>query len=126
MKLLLPPKYLCKKIYKQLNYFYDKNKNNKKTLVERNVFNNAIKIFCNFYQIPVPKIFFKRRYRRKTQVGECNENGKISIIYPHAHFKYKYDCNWCGIVYHELAHYYLWAYAEEKALEFEMKMLKRR
>ena len=125
MKIVLPNLMQCKRMYKLLDSFYLENVL-KKNIEDYTKFNHAIMIFCSSYNIVKPhRIRFRRSFKDDHKcLGKCYESGNIDILYP---------CNfygdgraWIGVVYHELGHYYLWANAEEKVVEFELKMLRRR
>jgi len=123
MKILLPSLMKCRRIYKLLKIFYETEKKNE-FIDNKTPFNHALILFCAFYNMQVPHIRFRRSFGHEKCVGMCTNRGHIELLYP-----YNYDGNaqsWIGIVYHELGHYYLWSEAETKALEFELKMLKRR
>jgi hypothetical protein len=125
MKITLPNIIKCKKMYKLLDSFYMENVL-KKHITDYTKFNHAIMIFCASYGLVKPhRIRFRRCFQDdKKCLGKCYESGNIDILYP---CDFHGDCKWwIGVVYHELGHYYLWANAEEKAMEFELKMLKRR
>lgn len=134
MKILLPNLHQCKRMYKLLESFYNKNLY-QKHITNFTEFEHAIIIFCSFYQIKRPnRIRFRRSIkevsvpRNKICVGLCYESGNIALLYPY-NFRLSGNANinvWIGVVYHELAHYYLWSKTEEKADEFESKMLRRR
>jgi hypothetical protein len=132
MKLLLPPKYLCRKMYKLFNKFYKLEKNNEYGIsaLNQQFFNQGIEIFCKYYEIDIPIIKFKKKIDEQNALGECTEKGKINLLCPNIFYERKkkedLSCDYVGLIYHELGHYYLWSDAEIKALEFELKMLKRK
>jgi len=131
MRVLLPPKYLCKKMSKLLQEFYDNEKDNTGVIKIDNykIFKEAVKIFCDWYELEYPITHFKRVIDKTHSLGECTENGIINLLYPNIFYirkqKQKLSCNYISLVYHELGHYYLWSNPETKALEFELKMTKR-
>jgi len=131
MKVLMPPKHLCKKMHKLLNTFYENEKNNKRALSIDNykMYREAFTIFCNWYELEVPVTNFKKKIDKTKSLGECTESGKIILLYPYVFNKRKQkeklSCTYLGLVFHEWGHYYLWADAETKALEFELRMIKR-
>ena len=124
MKLLFPPIRKCKRMYKLLLDFYTENENNKH-INDYTKFNHAVTIFCAFYNVPRPKrIRFRRTFGKDKCVGLCYASGNIDLLYP---YNYNYiGSSWVGVVYHELFHYIFHCQEEEKALEFELKMLRRR
>ena len=124
MKINLPPIKKCKRMYKLLKQFYEEYKDSK-YIENYTKFKHAMIIFCNYYHIELPiRIRFRRSFGKEKCLGMCYENGAIDLLYP---YNYNGGYNkWISIVYHELAHYILWANAEEKAIEFELKMIKRR
>lgn len=122
-KILLPPYMTSKRIFKLLKIFYETEIENE-FIENKTPFDHALIIFCGFYNMQIPKVRFRRSFGKDKCVGMCMGNGNIQLLYP---YNYNGNCQaWIGIVYHELGHYYLWAKAEEKAMEFELKMLKRR
>ena len=130
MKILLPSLMKCRRIYKLLKIFYESEKKNY-YIDNKTSFNHALILFCAFYNISVPHVKFRRSFGHEKCVGMCMGNGNIQLLYPYNYRNSKRRGNgnvqsWIGIVYHELGHYYLWAKAEEKAMEFELKMMKRR
>ena len=127
MKILLPSKAQCKRVYTLLSIFYDTNKSEKGTIENFTTFNHALTILCSFYNINKPnRIRFRRSFRDKECVGMCYESGNIDLLYPYDYqgdFTLSYCRQWIGVFFHEFGHYYLWSKAEEKADEYESKML---
>lgn len=125
MKIALPNLIQCKRMYKLLENFYSENVL-EKSINDYTQFNHAIMIFCSSYNMVKPnRIRFRRSFKDDRKcLGKCYESGNIDVLYP---CNFYGDCkSWIGVVYHELGHYYLWSKAEEKAIEFELKMLKRK
>jgi hypothetical protein len=123
MRVLMPPMYKCKRMYKLLFSFYTENKENY-YIENYTKFNHAVTIFCDYYQIPKPeRIRFRRKFKERV-VGLCYPSGNIDVYYP---YHYSGDAHhWIGVFYHEMCHYVFHIKDEEKALEFEMKMMKRK
>jgi len=124
MKMLLPSLTKCKRMYRLLEVFYNENEKHE-FIIDYTKFNHAIIIFCDFYHVAKPyRIRFRRTFGKQKCVGLCYPSGNIDLLYP-----YNYDgtsSSWIGVVYHELCHYTFHCKEEEKALEFELKMLKRK
>jgi len=123
MNILLPSLIKCKRMYKLLALFYNKEKEHE-NIENMTPFNHALIIFCGFYNMPVPHVRFRRSFGHEKCVGMCFKSGNIELLYPSCYHGNAHS--WIGVVFHELAHYYLWSKAEDKAIEFELKMLKRR
>jgi hypothetical protein len=123
MRVLMPPLHKCKKMYRLLNEFYLENEDNY-YIDNYTKFDYAVIIFCAYYQIPKPhRIRFRRSFKEKV-VGLCYGSGNIDLYYP---FHYNGDAHhWIGVFYHEMCHYVFHIKDEEKALEYEMKMMKRK
>ena len=119
----MPPLHKCKKMYRLLNEFYLENENNYK-IDNYTKFDYAVIIFCAYYQIPKPKRIRFRRNFKEHVLGLCYPSGRIDLYYP---FHYPGDAHhWIGVFYHEMCHYVFHIKDEDKALEFEMKMMKRK
>ncbi len=131
MKILLPPRYICKKMYSLFHDFYDAEKENEGRMSVDNykLFREGVKIFCEWYELDYPSINFKRKVDNTKSLGECTEKGTLNLMYPNVFHKRNVNKNsnysYVALVFHELGHYYLWSNAEIKALEFELKMIKR-
>lgn len=123
MRMLMPPVYKCRRMYKLLNAFYAENRENY-YISDYTKFEHAVTIFCDYYQIPKPKRIRFRREFKENIVGLCYHSGMIDLYYP---CHYNGDAHhWIGVFYHEMCHYVFHIKDEEKALEFEMKMMKRK
>lgn len=84
-------------------------------------FDKAVRLFCHFYQLTMPKITWYEYLAKGHVLGQCDEEtGQIDLIYP-PHWitkKLGSDRMWVRVALHELAHYVLWADAERKAWQF--------
>ena len=129
MRILLPPKKTCRRVYKLLTLFYNKEKNNKH-MVNKTPFKHALILLSNFYELPIPKFKFRRSFGHQKCIGLCYESGLIELPYPYnysiTHESQNGCHHWIGIVFHEFGHYMMWSNTEIKAMEYELKMLKRR
>jgi hypothetical protein len=117
MKMVLPSIITCRRIYKLLSMYYADESN-------RTPFDHAMIILSGFYNIKKPTVRFRRSFGKQKCIGLCSDKGFIEILYPSA-----YGGNvqaWIAIVYHEFGHYYFYSNAEDKANEFEKRMLARR
>jgi hypothetical protein len=90
-------------------------------------FKKAIAYLCHFYNLKMPKIeWFEYMDWGKT-AGKTYEDGVIHLVHPEnwkKGRKYYSERRWINTVYHELAHYILWADAENKANEFAFRIVR--
>jgi len=124
MNLNFPPKNNCIRIYVYLSKFYESNKDNKSNkLNDYHLFDKALRIFCSYYNIQLPEIKFRRKIDDGRTLGLCFDDGRVRLIYPYSF--HRRGEQWVSVWYHEMSHYVFWAKAEVKALEAELKLMKR-
>lgn len=121
MKLLTPPIKDCRYIHRKLKQFYKENDNIGHHHPDDKEFKRAIKRFCEFYNVPIPKIEWYVKIDGGEVLGRCHDNGVIELLTPTTH-QYGID-SWLNTAYHELGHYVLWADAETKAVAFAKRMM---
>ena len=121
MKLLTPSIKDCRYIHRKLKQFYKDNDGIGKNHPELIEFNRAIKRFCEFYNIMIPKIEWYIEIDNGDTLGKCHDTGKIWLLTPATH-PHNVD-GWIDTVYHELGHYVLWSLAEAKAELFANRMM---
>lgn len=122
MKILYPSKMTCKKIKNFIEQYYDNNDEKKLIGLYK-----AIKTFCEFYELPLPKLKMRRTFKDTQCLGQCSDDGLLEFIYPSCYHPLggNKKNRWTRMVFHELGHYYLWSNAEKKANEFEREMMRR-
>ena len=122
MKLLTPSIKDCRYIHRKLKQFYKENEYvDEEDPLDTKEFDRAINRFCEFYNISLPKIEWYVKIDDENTLGLCHEDGTIWFLTPFTHIYGEYD--WIDTVYHELAHYIMWANAEQKAEAFANRMM---
>ena len=90
-------------------------------------FNKAIAYLCHFYNLKLPKVEWFEYIDWGKTAGKTYEDGVIHLVHPEnwkKGRKYYSERRWISTVYHELAHYILWADAENKANEFAFRIVR--
>ncbi len=124
MKIDTPPKIDCRYIHRKLKEFYKANEDiGQEHPLNQKEFDRAIKRFCNYYRISMPKIEWYIKINGGKYLGLCHDDGKIYLLTPATH-PHSMD-RWINTVYHELGHYILWAEAEPKAEAFATRMMRK-
>ena len=124
MKLLTPPIKDCRYIHRKLKQFYRESlENDRNTTPNLTEFNRALRRFCYFFNLGIPKITWYKELNHDSQEcwGLCDEDGSLSLITP-SNFDGGEYC-WLRTAYHELGHYVLWSKAEKKATTFAERMM---
>ena len=81
-------------------------------------FVRAIRAISRFYHLRTPRVEWFEYLDWGKSGGRTLENGKIFLVHPEnwkRGRKYNSERQWVHTVYHEMAHYVLWADAERKA-----------
>ena len=81
-------------------------------------FARAIGALSRFYRLPRPRVRWFEYIDWGKTAGRTYENGEIHLVHPEnwkRGRKYNSERQWVHTVYHEMAHYVLWADAERKA-----------
>ncbi|MCK4544177.1 hypothetical protein KAU43_01435 [candidate division WOR-3 bacterium] len=124
MKLDTPPKIDCRYIHRKLKEFYNDNEDiGESHPINQIEFDRAIKRFCAYYNLPIPKIEWYSNIDGGSTLGKCHDHGEIWLLTPATH-PHSRDM-WIDTVYHELGHYVLWAEAEPKAEAFADRMMRK-
>ncbi|HWP57324.1 MAG TPA: hypothetical protein VNL14_05515 [Candidatus Acidoferrales bacterium] len=90
-------------------------------------FKKAVGYLCRFYNLKMPKVEWFEYLDWGKTAGKTYEDGVIHLVHPEnwkKGRKYYSERRWINTVYHELAHYILWADAENKANEFAFRMVR--
>ena len=117
MKLLLPPKRVRIQIVKRLHKFF--------TTQNEALFQTAIHKLCEFYQIPLPSIYFVTKLDNG-YAGLTTDRGVISLYNVDtwkANRVYNSKEQWVDTALHEMAHYIFWCRREETAIQFAKEMM---
>lgn len=126
MRLLTPPIKDCRYIHRKLKQFYRESlETDGDTTPDLIEFNRALKRFCDFFHIQLPKVVWYKNLDHVSQPvwDMCSEEGQISLITPSNFDGGEY--HWIKTTYHELGHYVLWAGAEKKAKQFANRMMEK-
>lgn len=82
----------------------------------------AAQQIANYYQMPEIRVFFRRKFKKRTLAGLCWEDGKIELLHP---IEWKKESRtreeWISVALHEFGHAVLWAHREAKADIFAEK-----
>jgi hypothetical protein len=90
-------------------------------------FNRGIAYLCRFYNLKLPQVEWFEYIDWGKTAGKTYEDGVIHLVHPEnwkKGRKYYSERRWINTVYHELAHYILWADAENKANEFAFRIVR--
>jgi hypothetical protein len=120
-RLAIPPLELRRYIDAQLEEFFD--------AYQQPAFDRALANLADWYGVPVPKVAWYEYLGGGKHAGYTTEDGAVQLQHPE-HWKRAGNANansrrkWVRTVYHEFAHYLLWANPEPKAEWFEREMVK--
>jgi len=92
-----------------------------------NHFRRAVGALSRFYCLPRPRILWFEYLDWGKTAGRTYENGNIHLVHPEnwkRGRKYNSERRWVHTVYHEFAHYVLWADAERKADRFAYRFVR--
>ena len=90
-------------------------------------FAQAIGALSRFYRLPRPRVRWFEYIDWGKTAGRTYENGEIHLVHPEnwkRGRKYNSERQWVHTVYHEMAHYVLWADAERKADRFANRFVR--
>lgn len=118
MKHLFPAVQVKRKVKHRLYEYFDGE--------EIDIFNAAINMFCEFYEILPPTVAWYIKLDDPKVAGLTYSTGKIELFSPAAwkkNKKYFSKRRWVEVVFHELYHFLYWVDDEKKADEFAKGMM---